>query len=124
VAKAAERLQRVVRRIERLRSGQTTEILLTTYWNVFEDGDVARSRPERGYVGMTERATVRLNTAIVAVGRRTGVAVVDLVGPFKGGGTDPTPLLADDGDHPDAQGHQVIARALAAHAWQELGLPA
>ena len=35
---------------------------------------------------------------------------------FKGtdGKTDPTPLLAADGDHPSARGHQRIAQALRA----------
>jgi lysophospholipase L1-like esterase len=39
---------------------------------------------------------------------------VDLVPVFKPGGSDPTPLLADDGDHPNAAGVQATVRALLA----------
>ena len=41
---------------------------------------------------------------------------VDIYTPFKGadGSTDDTALLADDGDHPNAAGHQLIATALLA----------
>lgn len=45
-----------------------------------------------------------------------GMTYVDLVKPFRGpsGDGDPTPLLADDGDHPNAAGVDAIADALAA----------
>jgi lysophospholipase L1-like esterase len=41
---------------------------------------------------------------------------VDLAEPFKGpsGTGDPSDLLADDGDHPNAAGHRRIASALLA----------
>ena len=39
---------------------------------------------------------------------------VDLYAPFKGadGSADPTDVLAADGDHPNAAGHEIIAQAL------------
>lgn len=51
---------------------------------------------------------------VVIVG--AGMTYVDLVKPFRGpsGDSDPTPLLADDGDHPNAAGVDAIADALAA----------
>jgi lysophospholipase L1-like esterase len=38
---------------------------------------------------------------------------VDIYAPFEGAGDrNPTALLADDGDHPNAAGHRLIAKAL------------
>jgi lysophospholipase L1-like esterase len=110
----------IVARIQALRAGRPTEILVTNYWNVFRDGDVAAGLGA-DYGVISQDATQLANTAICAGARSAGATCVDLYKPFKGdGSTDPTPLLADDGDHPDAAGHQVIAEALAAHGWQEL----
>ena len=45
-----------------------------------------------------------------------GAVYVDLFTPFRGadGSKDCTALLTDDGDHPDAAGHALIARTLLA----------
>jgi lysophospholipase L1-like esterase len=113
-------LAAIVDRIHALRAGRPTEILVTDYWNVFRDGDVA-AQLGAAYVTISDEVTKLANTAICAGARSSGAACIDLYAPFKGNGTsNPTALLADDGDHPDAAGHQVIADALAAHGWQEL----
>ena len=107
----------IVDRIQQLRRGQATEILVTDYWNVFADGAPA-IRLGQTYQSLSDQVTRRANTAICGGAVGAGASCVDLYAPFKGDGTtDPTPLLADDGDHPDARGHQVIAQALAAHGW-------
>ena len=43
-----------------------------------------------------------------------GVRYVDLYGPFEDSGRNVTSLMSNDGDHPDAAGHDLIARTLLA----------
>ncbi|RZS90275.1 lysophospholipase L1-like esterase [Motilibacter rhizosphaerae] len=107
-------LARSVRAVRALRGGAWTRILLLDYWNVTVDGAVARQRWGADYRAETDRVTRATNDAICTAARVTHVQCVDTYAPFKGrdGRKDPTPLLAADGDHPSAAGHQVIARAL------------
>jgi len=112
----------VVQQIYRLRAGRATEILVTDYWNVFLDGRVGAALGT-GYQRLSDQVTRLANHAICQAATGAGATCVDLYTPFKGssGTRDPTALLADDGDHPDAAGHGLIAEALAAHGWAELG---
>jgi lysophospholipase L1-like esterase len=91
-----------------------TQVLVTNYWNVFEDGDVADSKEGPGFADWSDRVTVAANAAICSEAQAAGDACVDTYHPFLGadGTKNPTPLLAEDGDHPDAAGHTLIARAL------------
>lgn len=98
--------------IQHERAGRSTTILVTGYWNVFEDGDVARTRFPRAGVAASQRLTAALNAVIESVSDQMGTHYVDLVGPFNGG--DPTSLLAPDGDHPNSAGHRLIAQTLLA----------
>ncbi|WP_162257529.1 SGNH/GDSL hydrolase family protein [Phycicoccus sp. Soil802] len=95
-------------------SGQRVEV--TTYWNVFEDGDVADRQRGAGFADWSDSVTVAANRAICATTRTFGDTCVDLYAPFLSadGNRNPTPLLSSDGDHPDAAGHALIARALLA----------
>jgi lysophospholipase L1-like esterase len=98
------------------------EVLVTTYWNVFEEAVNDPQTP--AYAAMADLATSSANNAICAAAARGNAECVDLYRPFKGDGSvDATPLLAADGDHPDAAGHQLIASRLAAYGWRELGVP-
>jgi len=112
----------VVQQIYRLRSGRTTEVLVTDYWNVFRDGRVGAALGAR-YQQLSDQVTRLANRTICRAATGAGATCVDLYAPFKGinGTRDPTALLADDGDHPDAAGHGLIAATLAAHGWAELG---
>lgn len=94
--------------------GQRVEV--TTYWNVFEDGDVADRQRGPGFADWSDTVTVSANRAICATARTFGDTCVDLYAPFLSadGNRNPTPLLSSDGDHPNAAGHEVIARALLA----------
>jgi lysophospholipase L1-like esterase len=124
----------VLQRILQLRAGRPTEILLTTYWNVVEDGAVARQEFSAQYVQVSDALTREVNGALcdatqaVRDGQATPTSeliCVDLYAPFKGNGDqDPTALLAQDGDHPDAAGHELIAETLLAAGWNGLGVPA
>nr|WP_238338150.1 SGNH/GDSL hydrolase family protein [Pedococcus badiiscoriae] len=113
VAAMASRLAPDLARIKALgHPGQRVEV--TTYWNVFEDGDVADQQRGSGFADWSHGVTMAANQAICAAAQSFGDICVDLYVPFLSadGTRNPTPLLADDGDHPNAAGHDVIARAL------------
>jgi lysophospholipase L1-like esterase len=99
--------------LDRIRAlaGPNARILVTGYWNVFLDGDVAAARGGV-YVRSSDTLTRAVDARIAQTARAAGGRYIDLYGPFKGGGN-PTPLLAPDGDHPSAAGHRLISRLLA-----------
>jgi lysophospholipase L1-like esterase len=111
-------LTSILKTIATLRAGQPTAVLVTGYWNVFEDGDVAQSA--YGNVGLKAslNLTRQVNAAIKSVATSQGAQYVDLYTPFEGSAAI-TSLLASDGDHPNNAGHALIARTLLA-----AGLPA
>jgi lysophospholipase L1-like esterase len=107
-------LGRVLDTVARLDGGRA-RVLVTTYWNVFTDGDVARRAERPGYLAWSDALTRQANAAIAQVAATHGATLVDLYAPFKGdGSTDPTDLLAADGDHPDAAGTALISRTVLA----------
>jgi lysophospholipase L1-like esterase len=114
-----QRMDALLTRVAALRSGRPTEVLVTTYWNVFEEPVEGDGHPA-GYRQMAERATRRTNQALCDAAGAAHAACIDLYRPFKGRGRDPAPLLADDGDHPNSAGHALIAETLARHGWREL----
>jgi lysophospholipase L1-like esterase len=109
-----DNMHAIVQRIRALRGGRDTVILVSGYWNVYEDGSVADH--DYGTKGRVEsdRLTLAVNDVIQRQAEQAGTTYVDLVTPFKGprGGEDPSDVLADDGDHPNAAGHQLIAQTL------------
>lgn len=114
LAKLPDNLTAIVQQIRRLRHGAPTAILLTGYWNVFEDGDVAKQSMSARGRAESDALSVATNQVVERVAQDQQATYVDLYSPFKGhdGSDDPTDLLADDGDHPNAAGHRVIAKAL------------
>ena len=107
-------LGRVLDRVRTLTGGHA-RVLVTTYWNVFTDGDVARRAERSGYLAWSDAVTRAANAAITRVADAHAATLVDLYAPFKGDGDgDPTHLLADDGDHPDAAGTALISRTVLA----------
>ncbi len=107
-------LAKILANIRALRQGRPTTVLVTGYWNVFEDGDVAQQTSGASGLKASIRLTLRVNAAISAVASTAGANYVDLFEPFQSHGRDIGSLLATDGDHPDAAGHQLIARTLLA----------
>lgn len=89
-------------------------LLVTDYWNVFEDGDVADAKRGPGFATWSDKVTGSANMAICAKAAAVGATCVDLYEPFEGedGTRNPSALLADDGDHPNAAGHALIAATL------------
>jgi lysophospholipase L1-like esterase len=107
-------LGRVLDRVHSLTGGRA-RVLVTTYWNVFTDGDVARRAERSGYLAWSDTLTRQANAAITSVADAHAATLVDLYAPFKADGSgDPTHLLADDGDHPDAAGTALISRTVLA----------
>jgi lysophospholipase L1-like esterase len=103
-----------VRRIRAIHSGpQPAHVLVFGYWNVVEDGAVGRSDYDRDGLAAAETATRYANGALQAAARRVTAVYVPTYPAFKGadGSIDPTDLLAGDGDHPSARGHELIAQA-------------
>lgn len=111
-----DRVRRVLAAIDALRtSARPGTVLVANYWNVFTDGDVARRQGGQEQLDWSTVVTATANGAICRAAEAESARCVDLVAPFKGdGGDDPTPLLAADGDHPDAVGARRIAAALLA----------
>lgn len=107
-----EGLAAVLDRVRALRNRHPTTVLVTGYWNVFEDGDVAVGASGAAGLEASLTLTRRVNAAIQGAARSAGAAYVDLFPAFQASGHDITGLLADDGDHPDAAGHALIARIL------------
>jgi len=96
-----------------LRGSKGVRILVTGYWNVFADGDVASATESAAYLAWSDELTRALNSRICAAARDTSSICVDLYAPFKGSGTqNPTRFLAGDGDHPNAAGYALITSAL------------
>lgn len=109
--------------VNKLNSLDTTpnrRIAWTTYWNVFADGDQGRSANGDAYVDWSDQVTQYANSAYAQEVTAHKGSVVDTYAPFKGanGVVDPTTLLASDGDHPNAAGHELIAKVII----QTLGL--
>jgi lysophospholipase L1-like esterase len=90
-------------------------VLVTGYWNVFLDGNVAAAHGS-AYVRNSVDLTRAENAQIAATAKHDGATYVDIFTPFKGssGTRNDTSLLASDGDHPNAAGHRKIAVALEA----------
>jgi lysophospholipase L1-like esterase len=106
------RLASVLHLVRSLRAGQPMTVLVDNYWNVFTDGAVARADGGQEQLDWSAEVTTAANHAIENAASSSGDLTVDLVKPFKNGGDeDPTPLLADDGDHPNAAGVRAIVAA-------------
>jgi len=113
LAELRSRIEAILNRITQLRNGVVRRVLVTGYWNVFEDGPMTYDELGQGFVTRSRNLTRQANQAIFA-GAQSGQALyVDLVGPFfAAGGPRLAGLLGDDGDHPNKAGQAVIAKAL------------
>ncbi len=90
-------------------------VLVTDYWNVFQDGDVGTAEHGTTFQSWSDALTRAESAQICDGAQSAGATCVSLYAPFKGNGSiNPTSLLAADGDHPDAAGHQLIASTLLA----------
>lgn len=112
LARLRANVDRILGKVRALQTRPHSRIVVTGYWNVFLDGDAARAKGP-AYVANSDALTRAVNRALAGSAAAAGARYVDTYGPFKGDGSrDDTPLLAADGDHPDAAGHRVIAEAI------------
>lgn len=96
-------------------------VVVTGYWNVARDGAPAAALGEE-YVNDSHKVTDTVNTVLRQRAAANGVLYADLATAYAAATPDITHLLAEDGDHPNAEGHRVIARAVEAElAAAELG---
>jgi len=96
-------------------------VLVTDYWNVFEDGDVGIAEHGAAFQAWSDALTLAENTQICQNAQNAGATCVDLYAPFKGNGSgNPTSLLAADGNHPNAAGDQLIASTMLSATPQPL----
>ncbi|TQM62038.1 SGNH/GDSL hydrolase family protein [Humibacillus xanthopallidus] len=87
-------------------------IAVVGYWNVTVDGAVGQARG-KSFVAGSDALTRAVNTTIAGVASSLQAIYVDAYTPLKGDGSlDPTSALLDDGDHPNAKGHAIIAGAV------------
>lgn len=109
------RLAAIVRRIRGLTSGHRTDIVLLDYWSIWLGGQYAAAHGD-AYVAAATTMTEKVDSIIKSTATKTGSAYVDLRAAFKGPSYayDETHYLSNDGDHPNAAGHEQIAAAAQA----------
>jgi lysophospholipase L1-like esterase len=107
-------LTAIVQRVHELTRGHELTLLLLDYWSVWLGGQYAQAQGP-AYVAAADAVTDHVDTAIRNIAHSTGSIYVDLRTAFRGPNQtwDETHLLAPDGDHPNAEGHVRIARAIA-----------
>jgi lysophospholipase L1-like esterase len=110
-----ESLAAIVGRVHKLTSRHDALIVLLDYWSVWLGGKYAAAKGN-AYVAAAEQMTDEVNTVIKSTAVATGSAYVDVRAAFKGPdySYDETHYLSNDGDHPNAAGHQQIAHAAQA----------
>ncbi|MEO7422627.1 MAG: SGNH/GDSL hydrolase family protein [Ornithinibacter sp.] len=93
-------------------AGPHAQILVGTYWNVFPDGEPSIVPGGAAELAWSRALTVDTNETICRAAETSSAMCVDLATPFFGAGG-AAPLLADDGDHPNGAGVDVIVAQLA-----------
>lgn len=91
-------------------------VVVLDYWAAMEDGAVAARDYDATAMAASTACTTYVNQALAVAAKATDATYLSTYTAFKGpaGTVDPTALLAADGDHPDAAGHQLIARTIYA----------
>jgi lysophospholipase L1-like esterase len=105
-------LTRIVSNIRAIDRSPQVRVAVAGYWNITVDGAVGAARGD-AFVTGSDALTKAVNTTIAGVAATLHAIYVDAYTPFKGDGSlDPTSALLDDGDHPNAKGHALLAKAV------------
>ena len=106
-------IEAIVARIHELSEEHGVMVVLLDYWNVWLGGSYAQAQGPK-YVETADTLTDKVDAIISTIAHDTGSIYVDLRTAFKGQDHDgdETPLLAADGEHPNAEGHERIAVAV------------
>lgn len=102
------RLGRILARITVLEGNRPFGLVVDGYWNILTDGQTALKDGGRPQLSWSRAVTASVDSAIKDAATAAGAHYVELRSVFS---TTPDPLLADDGDHPNAAGVEAIARA-------------
>jgi lysophospholipase L1-like esterase len=102
----------VVQQIHALNAA--ARVVVLDYWAAMQDGAVAAQNYDAPTQAAADASTTSVNQALALATKATRAIYVSSYTAMKGpdGTKDPTSLLAPDGDHPNAAGHQVIAQAV------------
>jgi lysophospholipase L1-like esterase len=109
-----ENVSTIIDKIHALNPG--AHVVVLDYWAAMEDGAVAAKDYDPTAMAASIACTSAVNDALSVAAKATGALYLSTYTAFKGpsGTNDPTGLLAADGDHPNAAGHQLIARTIYA----------
>jgi acyl-CoA thioesterase-1 len=112
IPQVEKNLTAIVSRIHELTAGHRVLVILLDYWSVWLGGKYAAEQGD-AYVEAASTLTQQVNDAVRSVAQDANATYVDLRTAFKGPSYsyDETHYLSDDGDHPNAAGHQQIAAA-------------
>jgi lysophospholipase L1-like esterase len=115
VAPMQKNLAAIVTRVHDLTSGHKVLVELLDYWSIWQGGTYARNKGQ-AYVQAARQMTAQVDSAIKTTASQSGSVYVSERRAFKGPsfGYMETHYLATDGDHPNAAGHEAIAKAAQA----------
>jgi lysophospholipase L1-like esterase len=104
----------IIDKIHSLNAG--AHVVILDYWASMEDGAVAAKDYDATAMAASLACTTYTNDALAAAAKASNALYVSTLTAFKGpnGSNDDTNLLAADGDHPNAAGHQLIAQTISA----------
>jgi acyl-CoA thioesterase-1 len=103
----------IIKRVNKIH-GSPVSVVVLDYWDVVADGRTGQERYGAQGEAKAQNATSYADAALHAGAQALGSGFFSTRVVFRGqhNDQDPTPLLASDGDHPNASGHMAIARAL------------
>lgn len=112
LAPLEKNLAAIVARVHELTSGHKAVVVLLDYWSVWLGGKYAAAQGPV-YVSTAEQMTDEVDSITKTTASETGSRYIDLRAAFKGPNYtyDETHYLSSDGDHPNADGHEQIAKA-------------